>query len=96
MMKEEPNTKCYFDKKIARVVFKDDEERKIYWFDTSGIHLHHLRHYFHHIPHLHFLHNYFHNIPYYRNNLLPIEEWLKDQGMTCVEDDMCLFELTWV
>ena len=79
-MKEEPNTKLYFDGKIARVVFEDDEERKVYWFDTNELH------------NLHFLHFLrFH----YRNNLLPIEEWLKEQGMTCVEDDMCLFELTW-
>ena len=84
-MKEEPNTKYYFDYKIARVVFEDDVERKIYWFDTNELHpnlhnLHNLRHYFSHIPH------YF---------LLPIEEWLKDQGMTCVEDDMCLFAMRW-
>ena len=84
-MKEEPNTKLYFDGKIARVVFADDEKRKVYWFDTSGIHFHLLR-----------SHNHFHFRRLHFNHLLlPIEEWLKEQGMTCVEDDMCLFAMRW-
>ena len=85
-MKEEPNTKFYFDRKIARVVFEDDEERKAYWFDITDLHpnlhrLHHLRHYFHH-SHYHFL--------------LPIEEWLKENNMNYVEDDMVLFKMRWL
>ena len=75
-MKEEPNTKYYFDGKIARVVFADDEERKVYWVDTTELH-----------NNLYF---------YYRNNLLPIEEWLKENNMNYVEDDMCLFAMRWL
>ena len=87
-MKEEPNTKFYFDGKIARVVFEDDEKRKAYWFDAAEfsylhhLHLHHLH--LHYLHHKHFLH------------LLPREEWLEENNMKCVEDDMMLFELTWV
>ena len=81
-MSEEPNTKFYFDRKIARVVFEYDEERKIYWFDTTD---------FHYNYRLHVLRGYYR----YRNNLLPIEDWLEEQGMTCVEDDMCLFAMRW-
>ena len=85
-MKEEPNTKCYFDGKIARVVFEDDEERKVYWVDTTDFpsddH-----------PHLYVLHLYLHY--HYLHYLLPIEEWLKEQGMTRVEDDMMLFAMRW-
>ena len=75
-MKEEPNTKLYFDRKIARVVFEYDEERKVYWIDTTEL------------LHLYHLHNHYHH-------LLPIEEWLKEQGMTRVEDDMMLFAMRW-
>ena len=89
-MSEEPNTKIYFDGKIVRVVFKEDVERKVYWVDTTDFHSNYRHHLlpFYHFHHKHFLHQF--------HNLLPIEEWLKDQGMTCVEDDMMLFELTWV
>ena len=83
-MKEEPGTKFYFDEKIARVVFADDVERKSYWFDTSGIHFHLLR-----------SHNHFYYYPHLLHLLFPIEEWLKDQGMTCVEDDLVLFAMRW-
>ena len=82
-MSEKPNTKFYFDEKIARVVFVDDVERKAYWFDTSRILLHHIN--------LRYLHRHYRH-PYL---LLPIEEWLKEQGMTRVEDDMVLFSLVW-
>ena len=82
-MKEEPNTKYYFDGKIARVVFKEDVERKVYWVDTSGIYFHLL----------HLLRSHLHH--YYDHLRLPIEEWLKEQGMACVEDDMCLFAMRW-
>ena len=85
-MKEEPNTKLYFDRKIARVVFVADEERKVYWFDTTDFHSNYHLHY-------RYLHNYFYYIP---GRLLPIEEWLEEQGMTCVEDDMCLFAMRWL
>ena len=87
-MKEEPNTKIYFDGKISRVVFEHDEERKVYWVDTtdfpSDYHLHFHYHHLHHHLHHHYLHY-----------LLPIEEWLKEQGMNCVEDDMVLFAMRW-
>ena len=91
-MSEEPNTKLYFDKKIARVVFEYDEERKVYWFDMTDVHPLYIPHHNYHLHHL----RRHHHIPYYLPFLLPIEEWLKEQGMTCVEDDMCLFELTWL
>ena len=82
MMKEEPNTKFYFDKKIARVVFADDDERKIYWFDITDLHHRNFRR-------LHFDHLLLYHL------LLPIEEWLKENNMKCVEDDMCLFAMRW-
>ena len=87
-MKEEPNTKYYFDGKIARVVFEHDEERKVYWFDMTDVHPLYIPHHNYH------LHNYFHYIPHYF--LLPIEERLKEQGMICVEDDIVLFAMRWL
>ena len=87
-MKEEPNTKFYFDGKIARVVFEDDEERKAYWFDITDLHPYH--HYPLHRRSLHFRRHHFNHL------FLPIEEWLKEQGMTRVEDDMCLFAMRWL
>ena len=84
-MKEEPNTKLYFDGKIARVV-ADDEKRKVYWIDTTDFHSGYRIH-LHHLSQFRFL---------YPSRLLPIEEWLKEQGMTCVEDDMCLFAMRWL
>ena len=86
-MSEEPNTKFYFDGKIVRVVFVYDEERKVYWFDATKLDRHHLLP-FYHFHHKHFLHQF--------HNLLPIEEWLKENNMTCVEDDMVLFAMRWL
>ena len=87
-MKEEPGTKLYFDRKIVRVVFVADEERKVYWFDTNELHNLHLH------PNLHHHHLYHYHL--LRHHLLPIEEWLREQGMTCVEDDLVLFAMRWL
>ena len=89
-MSEKPNTKFYFDEKIARVVFVDDVERKIYWFNATELRNHLYHH--HHLYHLHL----YHYPDLLQHHLLPIEEWLKDQGMTRVEDDMCLFAMRWL
>ena len=90
-MSEEPNTKLYFDKKIARVVFEYDEERKVYWFDMTDVHPLYIPHHNYHLHHLLLYYNL--HLPHL---LLPIEEWLEEQGMTCVEDDMVLFAMRWL
>ena len=88
-MSEEPNTKIYFDGKIVRVVFKEDVERKVYWVDTTD---------FHSSYRLHLYHLYLHYplTPGVARILLPIEEWLKENNMNYVEDDMVLFAMRWL
>ena len=36
-MTEEPNTKLYFNDKIARVVFVYDTKKRIHWVDISSL-----------------------------------------------------------
>ena len=78
-MKEEPNIQFFFDDKIARIVFEDDPERKVYWLEIPS-------HYYLPYLHLYLLQHFLR---------LPIEEWLTQQGMSSVEEDTFLFELTW-
>ena len=89
-MKEEPVTKFYFDGKIARVVFEHDEERKVYWVDMTE-----LLKFGYRSLHIHFYYllNFFCRYP---SRLLPIEEWLKENNMNYVEDDMVLFAMRWL
>ena len=83
MSKEEPNTKFFFDDKIARVIFEDDKERKVYWVEISDLHPRYL--------HLHFLH-------YYHFPQLPIEEWIKENNITYPFDEggVFQFKLRWL
>ena len=89
-MSEKPGTKFYFDEKIARVVFVDDVERKIYWVDMTE------DPYSYHQIHLHHRGLHFHILHHFNHLLLPIEEWLKENNMTRVEDDMVLFAMRWL
>ena len=86
MSKEESTTKFFFDDKIARVIFEDDPERKVYWFEVSDRHFHFRHHLFHHYFHLH------HYLQF------PIEEWLKENNIIYPfdEDGLFQFKLRWL
>jgi hypothetical protein len=66
MNKEEPNTQLFFNNTIARVVFEEDKERKIYWLDFKDFPAIHRYLY---LYQLHLLHYYLLHLH------IPIEEW---------------------
>ena len=85
MRKEAPNSKLFFDDKIARVIFEDDMERKVYWLDVSEF-----RHPRHHRLSRHYLLSH---LPQ-----LPIEEWLKENNISYPfdEDGLFQFKMRWL
>ena len=94
----------YFKWVLIRIVY-DVEPNNVRWIYTKDISTYTIKElkyvHFNKICESSFKGHYFKLIDKYgmienEDKWLPIEEWLKDQGMTCVEDDMCLFELTWV
>lgn len=98
-------TTLYLDNKVARVVFKFDTKKRVYWIDVTSLTVDHIqslkisyyRDYY--IPnskkprYLNFIHE-LRNLDF-AVNFLPIEQWLKQQNMYKVEEDMTLFALTW-
>ena len=88
MSKEKPNTKFFFNDKIARVIFEDDPERNIYWLEVSDLQ-----------PRLHHFHlHYFHYFLHYHYRQLPIEEWRKENSILYPfnKDGLFQFKMRWL